>query len=152
VIDRRQIEVEVAADNWTGSFPVPTFTPSNKRVLSEISVRCLFVAALLLYASAGQAVPSGQLQSAHKAKGVAACKACHKEAPATCKPPSKVCVTCHGDQAALAAKTSQASPNPHRPPHLASGETQDCNDCHHVHKESEVACVDCHRGFRFNLK
>ena len=34
----------------------------------------------------------------------------------------------------------------------AAGDTQACNDCHHVHKASEVACTECHRGFKFNVK
>jgi hypothetical protein len=87
----------------------------------------------------------------HRAAGVG-CAQCHQEQPPKLPPPNATCLGCHGDQAALASKTSAASPNPHAPPHLAVGETQICAECHHVHRRSEISCSTCHRDFYFDVK
>jgi len=87
----------------------------------------------------------------HQAAGVR-CASCHKEEPPHTKPLNGVCVGCHGDQEKLAGLSSKATPNPHAPPHLAPGETQACDDCHHVHRPSEVSCADCHHSFQFDVK
>lgn len=87
----------------------------------------------------------------HQAAGLT-CAQCHRESPPRSLPANSVCVGCHGDQAKLAALTTKSDPNPHAPPHLPAGETQVCADCHHVHKQSEVSCSDCHRSFHFNIK
>jgi len=79
------------------------------------------------------------------------CASCHSETPPQMPPPSDKCTGCHGDQAAVAARTKDLNPNPHAPPHLAPGETQNCEECHHVHKPSEVTCTDCHHSFHFNI-
>jgi hypothetical protein len=87
----------------------------------------------------------------HRAAGVE-CAQCHREQPPKLPPANAVCLGCHGQQQALASKTSAASPNPHAPPHLAEGETQVCTDCHHVHRRSEVSCSTCHPDFYFDVK
>ena len=110
----------------------------------------LWFALVLGVPALAHAVDTGPLLEKHNARQIA-CASCHKEAPNR-KPAGAVCLTCHGDQKALAARSANAKPNPHAPPHLAPGETQDCNDCHHLHQASENACADCHRGFRFNVK
>jgi hypothetical protein len=56
------------------------------------------------------------------------------------------------DQQALANKTSAAIPNLHAPPHLAAGEIQNCDECHHVYRKSEVSCSTSHREFEFDVK
>jgi Cytochrome c3 len=97
---------------------------------------------------------SGQdrlLIAAHRTTGVT-CAQCHQEKPPARSPSSNVCLTCHGDQQALAKKTEGASPNPHAAPHATPGETQVCTECHHVHRPSEVTCTSCHRDFFFNVK
>lgn len=93
----------------------------------------------------------GRLLARHQAAGQT-CTACHTEQPPQAKPANASCLGCHGDQAAIAAKTVKADPNPHAPPHLEKGGTQTCGDCHSIHKQSEVSCSDCHRGFTFNVK
>ncbi len=80
------------------------------------------------------------------------CTSCHTESPPQQASPDSKCTGCHGDQAAVGARTKNLTPNPHAPPHLAAGETQDCAECHHVHKTSEVTCTDCHHSFQFNMK
>jgi nitrate/TMAO reductase-like tetraheme cytochrome c subunit len=103
---------------------------------------------LLTFASPAQ---DGRLLARHQTAGQT-CVACHSEQPPSAKPRPAVCQTCHGDQGKLAATTVKADPNPHAPPHLAAGEAQLCGDCHSIHKQSEVTCIDCHRGFQFNVK
>lgn len=111
----------------------------------------LACAALLVLATGGAFAQD--LAKVH-ADAKVACAKCHVQAKPAKSPakPNASCVTCHGPQKALAEKTAAAKPNPHAPPHLAAGDTQACNDCHHVHKASEVACTECHRGFKFNVK
>ncbi|MGZ5876336.1 MAG: cytochrome c3 family protein [Bradyrhizobium sp.] len=87
----------------------------------------------------------------HRTAGLK-CAQCHREQPPKLVPPNTTCLGCHGDQQALASKTSAAMPNPHAPPHLAAGETQVCTECHHVHRRSEVSCSTCHREFEFDVK
>jgi|ERR1022692_884748 cytochrome c3-like protein len=87
----------------------------------------------------------------HRTAGLK-CAQCHQEQPPRLAPPSSTCLACHGDQATLANRTSEASPNPHAPPHLPGGETQLCGECHHVHRKSEVSCNTCHREFHFDVK
>ena len=87
----------------------------------------------------------------HRAAGLK-CAQCHQEQPPRLAAPNSICLGCHGDQQALANKTSAAIPNPHAPPHLAAGEIQACNECHHIHRKSEVSCSTCHREFYFDVK
>ncbi|MBU2487042.1 MAG: cytochrome c3 family protein [Alphaproteobacteria bacterium] len=89
------------------------------------------------------------LHDVHKEAGVA-CTACHKEEPAAVAPPNAVCVACHG--AMLGQDAPAVFPDPHRSPHLGPDEIPACNDCHKIHRESEVTCVMCHRGFEFQIK
>jgi hypothetical protein len=103
---------------------------------------------LLTLASSAQ---DGRLLARHQAAGQT-CSACHRETPPAVKPAVAVCQACHGDQGKLAAATAKADPNPHAPPHLEAGGTQTCGECHSIHKQSEVSCTDCHRGFQFNVK
>lgn len=107
--------------------------------------------AALLVANLPLSAQDGRLLAKHQSAGQS-CAACHAETPPQKKPAPAACAGCHGNQAAIAAKTAKADPNPHAPPHLAAGEGQVCTDCHSVHKQSEVTCTDCHRGFTFNAK
>lgn len=106
---------------------------------------------LMVFAGLSRAADDPSLLDRHQAAGLK-CAGCHKERPPKTKPPNTSCLGCHGDQAKLAARTAAVTPNPHAPPHLPQGEAQLCDDCHHVHKPSEVACADCHHGFHFNVK
>lgn len=72
------------------------------------------------------------------------CAACHTENPPATAPETATCVSCHQDIAA----SKDPQPNPH---HAHSGHLGDipCESCHHVHKESVVACNTCHN---FDMK
>ena len=116
--------------------------------VKHIALSAALVAAIL----SAHSLRAGQLLiETHRAAGVN-CGQCHQEKPPALKPPPDVCLACHGDQATLAKKSENASPNPHAPPHAPSGETQICTECHHVHRPSEVSCSNCHRDFFFNVK
>lgn len=79
----------------------------------------------------------------HKVAGVV-CAACHDETPDSVVPSSKKCIACHGPLTGLIVRTMHLTPNPHASPHVEPGATQLCTDCHHVHRPSEVTCVQCH--------
>ncbi len=121
----------------------------------KIGGRCLIIAmagiVLATFVGLAKADDAPLLLDRHKAAGLT-CASCHKEKPPRTKSPNKRCLDCHGGQEKLAAKTSKVTPNPHAPPHLAAGDVQACDDCHHIHQPSEVACADCHHGFHFNVK
>lgn len=109
------------------------------------------VALITSFSNAPAADDARSLLEIHQGKGLN-CASCHTEAPPQVPPPTTKCTGCHGDQATVAARTKNETPNPHAPPHLAPGETQNCEECHHVHKPSEVTCTDCHHSFEFNIK
>ncbi len=113
------------------------------------SVRMIF-AALMIF-SIGFPVQGQQLHDVHRNAGVV-CAACHKETPAAVAPPNATCVACHGTMLVPKPGARLLSPDPHRSPHLAADEVPACNDCHKIHKASEVTCVTCHRSFQFNTK
>jgi nitrate/TMAO reductase-like tetraheme cytochrome c subunit len=121
--------------------------------LDNASILCGLLSFLLVdfFSLSSLAADNKLLIDRHKAAGLE-CGSCHSESPPQAAPSNSKCIGCHGDQAKLAAQTKYASPNPHAPPHLSPGETQACQDCHHVHKQSEITCTDCHRSFQFNIK
>ncbi|MGZ5874323.1 MAG: cytochrome c3 family protein [Bradyrhizobium sp.] len=110
-----------------------------------------FAAVATIASRAPQADDHPLLIETHRAAGLK-CAQCHQQQPPRLAPSVSTCLACHGDQAALANRTSGASPNPHAPPHLPSGEIQICGECHHVHRKSEVSCNTCHREFHFDVK
>jgi hypothetical protein len=79
------------------------------------------------------------------------CQGCHKEAPPKVMVPDAQCMTCHGDLAKLIEKSNKAVPNPHASPHLNPGDQPKCDECHHIHKPSEVSCTNCHEEFKFRI-
>lgn len=104
------------------------------------------LAALLL------AVPLAHGQALHdRHAGVGVpCAACHQETPASAAPPDAVCVACHGGM--IGQDAPLMSPDPHRSPHLGPDELPACTECHGIHREAEVTCVMCHRGFQFDRR
>ena len=92
------------------------------------------------------------LHDAHRAADVQ-CDDCHQDADSE-PPPDGACIACHGTMVEQEdpARAQRRSPDPHRSPHLGPGEVPVCSDCHHVHRESEVTCVMCHRGFKFSVE
>jgi Cytochrome c3 len=124
-----------------------------KQILANIAITIVMVIATAATMAGHQLLANDQrlLIETHRAAGVT-CAQCHEEQPPRLPSASSTCLHCHGDQDALANKTGNANPNPHSSPHLAVNETQDCNDCHHVHRRSDVSCNACHRDFYFNVK
>lgn len=80
------------------------------------------------------------------------CESCHKEAPPKDLVKGEKCLTCHGDLQKLITKSAKAVPNPHASPHLAPGEQPRCEECHHIHKPSEVSCLTCHQDFKYKMR
>lgn len=72
------------------------------------------------------------------------CAACHAEKPPAEAPASAACVSCHQD----VTTDRGPQPNPHYTHHGNLGDVP-CESCHHVHKESVVACNTCHN---FDMK
>lgn len=95
----------------------------------------------------GQAAAVGAGLERHLKAGLN-CQSCHAESPPKEMVPGMKCMTCHGDLAKLVQKSSKAVPNPHASPHLSPGETPKCEECHHIHKPSEVSCLKCHEDFK----
>jgi hypothetical protein len=79
------------------------------------------------------------------------CQSCHKESPPQAVVPGAQCMICHGDLKKLIEKSIKAIPNPHASPHIAPGEQPKCEECHHIHKPSEVSCYSCHQDFKYKM-
>jgi len=75
------------------------------------------------------------LENKHETAGIK-CDDCHKETPPAEAVPKEVCLTCHEDYKELVA----SYPNPHNA-HITYSS---CGDCHHVHRQSKNACLQCH--------
>lgn len=71
----------------------------------------------------------------------AACRQCHKEATPSQPVKPAQCVSCHGDNDAVARRTAQVKPNPHYN-HL--GDVA-CTDCHRGHEAGTLMCNTCHK-------
>jgi hypothetical protein len=129
----------------------PQLSRKHVRIAAMLALLAGAISALLIASMSELRADGDSLLQAHLHAGLN-CAACHAESPPQQAPPIDKCTGCHGDQAAVAARTKALTPNPHAPPHLAAGETQNCEECHHVHKTSEVTCTDCHHSFQFNMK
>ncbi|MDP1667847.1 cytochrome c3 family protein [Phaeovulum sp.] len=99
----------------------------------------------------GAAFPgmSAQAQDPHTNAGVPLV-ACHEFDPSA-PVPNATCVACHGTMLEPIEGASAPLPDPHRSPHLGPGEVPVCAECHSIHGKSEVTCVICHQGFKFNV-
>lgn len=86
----------------------------------------------------------------HKDKGTA-CDACHKTQPPKALTTSESCLACHKSLEAVAEKTQDYSPNPHKN-HLTDSQDVDCLECHHGHKADTPKCTECHGGMTFEKK
>ncbi|MCK9392410.1 MAG: cytochrome c3 family protein [Syntrophales bacterium] len=117
-----------------------------------LSVVLTFICSLLVMSlhNAGQAAPPAAGLERHVKAGLT-CQSCHKESPPKDVVPGMQCMTCHGDLKKLLEKSSKAIPNPHASPHIAPGEQPKCEECHHIHKPSEVSCSSCHQDFKYKM-
>lgn len=113
------------------------------------ALACLLVA-VSLQETAGQTAPAAAGLERHLKAGLT-CQSCHKETPPQAAVTGDQCMTCHGDLAKLIQKSSAAVPNPHASPHISPGEQPKCEDCHHIHKPSEVSCLNCHQDFKYKM-
>jgi RecJ-like exonuclease len=87
---------------------------------------------------------STRLEQLHAKRGIA-CERCHGKKPKKERVSMETCLGCHGSYQTLAESSKGKSPNPHES-HI--GEVR-CTLCHHVHKDSEMYCNQCHT---FELK
>jgi hypothetical protein len=105
---------------------------------------------LLLVGDVSAAQPATPLLTKHQTAGVT-CASCHPETPPATAVRATTCLGCHGDAAKLAAATWRTTPNPHASPHLVAPAPPQCDTCHHLHRPSENACIQCHQGFGFEV-
>lgn len=99
-----------------------------------------FALAAAVFAAAAQA----QTMTVKPPHNTLACNVCHVNGTAQA-PVKETCLSCHGPFAALAAKTEKL--NPAFNPHNSHRGQEDCTTCHGVHRQSALACNDCH-GFK----
>ncbi len=78
---------------------------------------------------------------AHNLAGVA-CEDCHGPGEFSDPVPQDRCLDCHGSPQEVAESTAGLEPNPHDSLHY--GPDLDCDLCHHIHRESENFCNQCH--------
>lgn len=109
--------------------------------MSNATILALAVLALTLWpwwASHGQA-----LHDVHENSGVT-CAACHQETPPSTAPANSVCTACHGTMLDTGGEEQRVGPDPHASPHLGPEEVPFCNECHKIHRPSEVTWTACH--------
>ena len=115
-------------------------------MLRYVYVAILFLASVLfIIAGPIWAAQSTLLADVHQSKGIK-CTSCHKEEPPKNQVGSSVCLECHGGQMKLIERTNKYDPNPHVSPH---SNKLVCEDCHHLHKPSEISCKVCHTNMEF---
>ena len=83
----------------------------------------------------------------HKAVGLT-CDACHGEAKPSKPASPDVCLGCHESLEAVAKRTQNRTPNPHKN-HITEASDPECTQCHHGHKADRPLCFDCHSGLKF---
>lgn len=92
----------------------------------------------------GVAPAADMLADRHAVTGIN-CASCHGKTEPQQKVASEVCTSCHGNYAAIAAKTAKLDPNPH----ASHRGDLPCETCHNAHKPSVDFCQQCHDfGFK----
>jgi uncharacterized paraquat-inducible protein A len=125
----------------------------KKRIQPRTSCVVIFLVCFLTVVCLYDSGQTDQLATGlekHQKAGLE-CQNCHKETPPKELVHGEQCMTCHGDLDKLIAKSSKAVPNPHASPHINPGEQPKCEECHHIHKPSEVSCNNCHQEFKFKM-
>ncbi len=125
---------------WNGKKQEPVY------ILSVLA--CTLITLIVI--KAVHAAPPAKGLEKHQSAGLT-CQSCHKETPPKTLVPSDQCMTCHGDLAKLIQKSNKIVPNPHASPHISPGEQPKCEECHHIHKPSEVSCSNCHEDFKYKM-
>lgn len=111
-----------------------------KTLFSKPLARLPFVLLAGLFLAFPASAADTLLADKHTALGLT-CAQCHKTTTPTKAAPDSQCISCHGDNDAMAKKTEKAKPNPHFN-HLGD---VGCTECHHGHKPSRPICADCHQ-------
>jgi fumarate reductase flavoprotein subunit len=83
----------------------------------------------------------------HKSRAVE-CKGCHGVEKPDTTATSQSCLACHQSLEAVAEKTGNRQPNPHKN-HLTESSDIECTQCHASHKEDALVCHQCHTGLEF---
>jgi hypothetical protein len=83
----------------------------------------------------------------HKALKIA-CAGCHGEDAPKKAAPAETCKKCHQSIEAVAEKTKNLKPNPHKN-HITEGMDVACTQCHGSHKADDIICERCHSGMKF---
>ena len=83
----------------------------------------------------------------HKTNKVA-CIGCHAIEKPTEPASEKACLACHKSLEAVAERTQNRTPNPHKN-HLTEGSDVECTQCHFGHKADTPLCHQCHTGLEF---
>lgn len=124
----------------------------GKKTYIALSVMLTFICSMMVLShhNAGIAASPAAGLEKHEKAGLT-CQSCHRESPPQAVVPGTQCLTCHGDLKKLLAKSSKAVPNPHASPHITPGEPPKCEECHHIHKPSEVSCYSCHQDFKYKM-
>ena len=105
----------------------------------KIALTALAIAAMS-FASFAQA----QNMAVKPPHNTLACNVCHVNGISQA-PTKETCLSCHGPFEALAKKTEKL--NPAFNPHNSHRGQEECTTCHGVHRQSSLACNDCH-GFK----
>jgi hypothetical protein len=117
-------------------------------VFKPLVFACAIAAALWM----GSALSSEEVKKPftadiHKQRGMT-CLVCHKEAKPKTDASPEVCLTCHQSMEAVAEKTADRFPNPHKN-HVTEAMNLVCTQCHHGHKADTPLCLQCHLGMEF---
>jgi hypothetical protein len=140
----------------TGSIPDRTPPGQQLERINQLLNRTISFFALFTLISINIAATQDQDKSTfqaekHKQQKVS-CAGCHigEEQPKTAAT-DKGCLACHKSMEAVAEKTADYKPNPHKN-HITESNDVECTVCHHGHKADAPACLACHMGLTFEKK
>jgi hypothetical protein len=111
-------------------------------------ILCLLSIAAVLWAGAALSQEKPVFTAdKHKEKNIA-CTGCHDNAQPKEPASAASCLKCHKSMEAVAEKTKDFTPNPHKN-HVTDSQDMECTQCHQGHKANTVVCNDCHGGMKF---
>jgi hypothetical protein len=116
-------------------------------VFKPLVCLCAVAAALWVSSALSEEVKKPFSAEIHKRRGLT-CIACHKEPKPKTDASPENCLVCHQSIEAVAEKTADRSPNPHKN-HVTDSMDLECTQCHHGHKADTPLCLQCHLGMGF---
>jgi hypothetical protein len=119
-------------------------------VLKQVVRVCAVVAAFWTGLALSEETKKPFTADSHKQRELA-CTACHSETKPTTTASPEACLTCHQSIEAVAEKTANRKPNPHKN-HVTEASDLECTQCHHGHKADAPMCHQCHIGMEFEKK